>query len=216
MQGQARCIFSWSKRGLLIPALLEIPAISVLGNQGERSIKLHLARGLIFETGKFTCLLLASQKLLWRQLVIIKKIKACSTSCRLDVAEICDQRCKYLPRSSRNQALFVLWRPTPSSIISSEIRSAYGSSEGIAADRSFRAPPSSFRDVPPASFVSASLDCQFAPPPGCGLSRRLWLKGCQGNMTEIPAPSRQQRLHVLTAIDSAVKKGWFIRTAHSL
>lgn len=76
MQGQARCIFSWSKRGLLIPTLLEIPAISVLGNQGERSIKLHLARGLIFETGKFTCLLLASQKLLWRQLVIIKKKKA--------------------------------------------------------------------------------------------------------------------------------------------
>lgn len=27
---------------------------------------------------------------------------------------------------------------------------------------------------------------------------------------------REQRLHVLTAIDSAVKKGWFIRTAHSL
>lgn len=43
----------------------------------------------------------------------------------------------------------------------------------------------------PASFISASPDCRFVPTPAGSMQWRLWLKGCQRNMTRSLFPSLQ-------------------------
>lgn len=43
----------------------------------------------------------------------------------------------------------------------------------------------------PASFISAAPDCRFAPAPAGSMQWRLWLKGCQRDMTRSLLPSLQ-------------------------